>query len=460
MDEWTSLIERDRIERYAESFRQLAEIFRQMPEKKERLNEEDIEEIFETVKENICAQCGRKAVCWIREQEKSYRLAYGLLESIEEGTKQISEKEKEFYRFCIRGRTFKEALERGFLRARLNMMWANRMMENRAAVAGQLQQTAQIIREIACTAYRAQPLQGNLERKVKMNLKIHHVTVKDIGIIRNVTGHPEMILSLQCRRSAVPVSLISDILTEVYGIPMVPEKDSRLMVGRDLCSIHFVEETRYYMLTGCASAKCSGQISSGDNYAILNSNHGQVIMAVSDGMGSGVQANQESQTVIELVEQFMEAGFTAETAVKMLHSSMVLERSERQYSTLDLCEVDLYRGKCRLLKLGAAATFIRRKQGVDEMVSTSLPVGMLEEADVEAQQIRLESGDMIFMISDGVLDALPPKEGEKLLMYFMENLTNDNPAESAQILLNQILEFCQDGVPDDMTILAGGFWKK
>lgn len=80
--------------------------------------------------------------------------------------------------------------------------------------------------------------------------------------------------------------------------------------------------------------------------------------------------------------------------------------------------------------------------------------------DVEARQIRLESGDMIFMISDGVLDALPPGEGEKLLMYFIENLTNDNPAESAQNLLEQILEFCQDGVPDDMTILAGGFWKK
>ena len=62
MDEWTSLIERDRIERYAESFHQLAEIFRQMPEKKERLSEEDIEEMFETVKENICAQCGRRTV--------------------------------------------------------------------------------------------------------------------------------------------------------------------------------------------------------------------------------------------------------------------------------------------------------------------------------------------------------------------------------------------------------------
>ena len=49
MDEWTSLIERDRIERYAESFRQLAEIFRHMTEKKDRLSEDDIEEFFVTV---------------------------------------------------------------------------------------------------------------------------------------------------------------------------------------------------------------------------------------------------------------------------------------------------------------------------------------------------------------------------------------------------------------------------
>ena len=75
-------------------------------------------------------------------------------------------------------------------------------------------------------------------------------------------------------------------------------------------------------------------------------------------------------------------------------------------------------------------------------------------------EVRLENGDMVFLISDGVLDALPPREGENLLKYFISNLTNDNPAQSAQILLDQVLEFCQDGVLDDMTILSGGFWRK
>lgn len=460
MDEWTGLIERDRIERYAESFRQLAEIFREMPEKKERLNEEDIQEIFETVREKVCVSCGKKQICWIREQEKTWKLAYRLLQMIEEGQEPISDAEKEWYRFCVKGRSFREELERGFLRARLNMLWTNRMMENRAAVAGQLQQTAAIIKEIACTAYRAEPLQGNLEQKLKVMLRMHRILVRDMGILRGVTGHPEMILTLCCRRGTVPVGLVADILTESYGRPMVPERDSRLMIGKDWCSIHFVEETRYYMLTGYAAAKCSGQVSSGDNYAILNSNHGQVVMAVSDGMGKGVEASQESQTIIELVEQFLEAGFTAETAVKMIHSSMVLQRGVCRYSTLDLLEINLYQGKGRLMKVGAAATFIRKEENVEVIRSTSLPMGVFREADVETKEVRLENGDMVFLVSDGVLDALPPGEGEHMMKYFINSLTNDNPAESAQLLLDQVLEFCQDGILDDMTILAGGFWRK
>lgn len=214
------------------------------------------------------------------------------------------------------------------------------------------------------------------------------------------------------------------------------------------------------MLTGAASEKCSGQVSSGDNYAILNSNHGQVVLALSDGMGKGVQASQESQMIIELVEQFLEAGFTAATAVQMIHSSMVLQKGMCHSSTLDLCEINLYHGKCRILKAGAAATFIRRDTGVEQISSQSLPLGILAETDVEAKQIRLQDGDMIFMVSDGVLDALPPREGERMMKYFIEELTTDNPAQSAQILLDQVTEFCGDGIPDDMTILAGGFWKK
>ena len=113
-----------------------------------------------------------------------------------------------------------------------------------------------------------------------------------------------------------------------------------------------------------------------------------------------------------------------------------------------------------MLKIGAATTYIRRRNGVEAVISTSLPVGVLQEIDFERIEKKLEPGDMVVMISDGVLDALPQEEGEELLKYFIGHIQTANPAEFANILLEQVCQFQPQGPKDDLTILTGGFWKK
>jgi len=185
-----------------------------------------------------------------------------------------------------------------------------------------------------------------------------------------------------------------------------------------------------------------------------------VILGISDGMGTGIRASRESQTVIELLEQFLDAGFAAETAVRMINSAMVLQRGMQQFSTLDICGVNLYTGQCEFLKIGAATTFIRRSTGVETITSTSLPVGIFREVDFERTGRRLEHGDMIVMVSDGVLDALPVENRMDLMKYLISQIHSDNPAEFADLLLKQVLSFSNEMPADDMTILAGSFWKK
>lgn len=41
----------------------------------------------------------------------------------------------------------------------------------------------------------------------------------------------------------------------------------------------------------------------------------------SDGMGSGMDACRESEIVVELLEQFMESGFSQEAAARMVNSA-------------------------------------------------------------------------------------------------------------------------------------------
>lgn len=465
MGEWDKASEKGRALRCAESFRHLADTFAHLPAKKEELDREDVEEIYASVRNEVCDHCGKYANCWEWEPETTARLTYDLLTAVAQGTETscgmdpVLAKERFFHR-CIRGRTFLEELKNSFCRARIDLMWNNRMLENRAAVAEQLQETAQIIQEIACTVFDTEEADSGLERRLKNRLKLQNVRVRELRVAQN-GGYPRVILTANALHGhCVPVKAIADALSKACGCAFVAERDSRLTVGREQSVLHFVEDTRYFMLTGDAHATCAGQAASGDNFSVLTGSHGQVIFSLCDGMGSGPAADHESQTVIELLEQFLEAGFSAETAVRMINSSMVLKRGMESFSTLDICGVNLYSGTCEFLKIGAATTFIRRAGWVEAVTSHSLPIGMFREADYERSRKRLEHGDLIVMVSDGVLDALPQEKGEELMKYLILQTDTDNPAEFAHLLMEQILSFENQEPRDDMTILAGGIWKK
>ena len=58
--------------------------------------------------------------------------------------------------------------------------------------------------------------------------------------------------------------------------------------------------------------------------------------------------------MVDLLEQFLEAGFTKETAVKMINSALVLRSDGKTFSTIDISSIDLYSGVCEFLKAGAA----------------------------------------------------------------------------------------------------------
>ena len=99
---------------------------------------------------------------------------------------------------------------------------------------------------------------------------------------------------------------------------------------------------------------------------------GRFVMCLSDGMGSGMDACRESEIVVELLEQFLDSGFSQETAARMVNSALVLKGREGMFSTVDICAVDLYTGICEFLKAGAASTFIKRDHWVEAISSETL----------------------------------------------------------------------------------------
>lgn len=101
----------------------------------------------------------------------------------------------------------------------------------------------------------------------------------------------------------VAVTEIAAILSELCERKMVPARDSRAIVNSENRTVLFVEDTNYKVLYGAARVTKEKETVSGDNYAFAQGEE-QFVMCLSDGMGSGLEASRESETVVELWNSF------------------------------------------------------------------------------------------------------------------------------------------------------------
>lgn len=213
------------------------------------------------------------------------------------------------------------------------------------------------------------------------------------------------------------------------------------------------------MIYGVARISKDGEGISGDNYTYSDNIPGQVVMSLSDGMGSGETASEESRKVVELTQQLLETGFSPRAALKMVNTILMLTGVEQHPATLDLCCVDLHTGVLEAMKMGAVATFILSGDTVDVLEAGEVPAGVICSVEPVLLSRKLWDGDRIVMVTDGVLDACPGEDKELSLKEYIEGMAVKSPQDMAE----RILRFaCQEngGARDDMTVLTAGIWKR
>ena len=111
-----------------------------------------------------------------------------------------------------------------------------------------------------------------------------------------------------------------------------------------------------------------------------------------------------------------------------------------------------------MIKAGASTTFVKSQNGVERIKSTSLPIGVMSKLEPDYTERQLQDGDLVIMVTDGVMDALPVGEQDFLMQMIIEGTRIQNPKELAHHILEQVLE-CSGEIPfDDMTILVVGIW--
>ena len=213
---------------------------------------------------------------------------------------------------------------------------------------------------------------------------------------------------------------------------------------------------RYGMRVGVARTPKDGRWISGDGYLCRAfGDGGRMVLAISDGMGSGKRAAHESRLALQLLERMLDAGLAAGPAVRLLNTTLAL-RDRETYTTVDLATVDLERGRVEFVKIGAAPSFVRRAREVQVVAHAAPPAGYLEGGDVHAGGGVLEPGDLVVLVSDGVLTAFGDVEaGTAWIRGYLAGLEEDEPRRVAAHIVKEALRRAGDRAPDDMTVVIG-----
>lgn len=450
------------MDKFADSLKHLSKTFLKLEGYKGTFTKEELEEMFEKVTDKVCRNCENREMCLGEKRVYTYQAMHEILcAAVEYGAELNIELKRKLKSQCILAPRFlRETLE-VFENAKEILMWNNRMVQNREGYAGQLKSFAKMIqyttRELDAGIFEDE----HMEKRLKTRLKKAGIRMLSAVFYMTPQGKYEIHLTVKAMKGqSVSTRELVRLVGDSVGREMMPGRGERPVIGEDYCTVACMEGARFHTLQGVARIGKGCEKISGDTFLMTELPGGKQGIALSDGMGSGEDAFRESSMVVEMLEELLGAGFPVKTAVQMMNTALVIGREEVRFCTVDVALFDLYEGACEFVKAGAAATFLKRQGEVEIIRSATLPIGVLQDIEIDTETRRLESGDYVIMVTDGVMDALPAGEQDVLMCTFIQDTDILNPRELAHHILGRVLEWSGEVPLDDMTVLVAGLWSK
>lgn len=286
--------------------------------------------------------------------------------------------------------------------------------------------------------------------KIKEQLLWQNIHIKFFEVLP--TGRNFVVLSLTvktekpCEETERAVELI---VRNVCGIKL--KCVDRVISSPNYYVLKFKNIKRIKIRTYAAAAVKDGSEVSGDSYAYAG-RADKYYTVLCDGIGSGKEAYSESNGAVGLLSKFIYTDFSEEQILRTLNSILMIKLGDERFVTFDFNIIDYSSRELRVYKAGAAPTYIVSSRNVDKISGKSLPLGILNNFEYSSFKKKVEVGDMIIMVSDGIIDSIGLDE-KKSLDKYIELIINKDPQTIANSILGYALRG-QETVMDDMTVLV------
>jgi len=447
-----------RVEQFSDVFEALSKSFSVVEDQPEEvLNQRRETDYFlSQVTERTCQRCFMKERCWEKEFDKTYSIMEKLKDGLTEGKHPNRNLVREFENHCVKSNKVLNVMKDEHLSFSANNQLRKQVTESKRLVADQLQGVSDVMNDFAKEIIKEKQHHEEQELQINYALKNMGMELENLEIYQLEKGNVdiEMTVSFYDYRGEGS-KLIAPVLSDILNEMIIVKKEEASPFLNGYCYLSFGSAKEFVVDTGVAKAAKGGGLVSGDSYTTLELGAGKYALAISDGMGNGRRAQEESEETLRLLQQILQTGMPERVAIKSVNSILALRTTDEMFATLDLAVINLHNAHVQFLKVGSIPSYIKRGDEIIDVEASNLPMGIIPEFEVDIVSERLKSGDLLVMMSDGFeVNSEVAGNTDYWLKQLIRDVKTDDPQEVADLLLESVIRNRAGEIDDDMTVLV------
>jgi phosphoserine phosphatase RsbU/P len=132
---------------------------------------------------------------------------------------------------------------------------------------------------------------------------------------------------------------------------------------------------------------------------------GELVFLLGDVAGKGVAASLLMTHLHAMFRSLASVGLALDKLLEIANSVFCQSTIAGQYATL-ICGRAGQRGEIEIGSAGHLAALLIAKDGVRQVCSTGVPLGMFSTSRYTVQRVRMERGDSLLLYTDGISEAV------------------------------------------------------
>lgn len=374
---------------------EISDMLKDVSKKSKILTRQDMLSLCYECCEASCYGCPKQSICWEKDTDTTETNLKALASSgFSRGSVSASDVSERFLHRCPNIDTIIEKINSQIKQNRTQGLKNDKL----EACSLDFELTSKMLSRLADKAYESQANDSYAVSRLKRAcVKIGFVC--DEVCVFGTTRRKIVALGVDTQRTKCTKATVKSAFERALGIALtepILEQDDR---GTTM-TIYTQRAINASCETVSIPAKSDGI--NGDSCVFFDAEDEKFYTILCDGMGSGQGARLTSMLCTTFLQKLLSRGTSKDTALLMLNN-FIRARGKECTCTVDLFELDLITGSGKLVKSGAAPSFIKRGQSVFKLESKTMPIGIIKGLDAQVQSFEARKGDICIMLSDGVV---------------------------------------------------------